>query len=193
MFEPFFSTKAAGSGTGLGLAVVFGVVKQSGGFIRVETAPGRGATVKSYFPQVEDDGVDPPMRAEPTELPHGTESLLLVEDDPGVRALAHRILASCGYTIAGASNGREALAIARSDAHIDMLITDVVMPQIGGRELAESVRALRPSVHVLFTSGYTSDEVLRRGILSAEVAFLQKPFTPAALATKVRTTLDTTP
>jgi PAS domain S-box-containing protein len=190
MFEPFFSTKAVGAGTGLGLAVVFGVVKQSGGFIRVETSPGHGATVKSYFPQVDGGGAPVSSRAEPATLPRGTESLLLVEDDPAVRTFARRILASCGYVITEAENGRDALEVARSQEHLDMLITDVVMPHIGGRELAEAVRALRPSVRLLFTSGYTSDEVLRRGVLSAEVAFLQKPFTPSALATKVRATLD---
>jgi CheY-like chemotaxis protein len=190
MFEPFFSTKATGTGTGLGLAVVFGVVKQSGGFIRVETALSRGSTVKSYFPRVEGEAVSRVSPAVATALPTGTETLLLVEDDPAVRALAERILVSCGYALRQAADGRDALALIRTGEHIDMLITDVVMPHIGGRDLAEAVCALRPGVRLLFTSGYTPDEVLRRGVLSAEVAFLQKPFTPSALATTVRAVLD---
>jgi CheY-like chemotaxis protein len=123
-------------------------------------------------------------------LPMGSETLLLVEDDPAVRTLAERILTTCGYVLTQVTNGREALDLVESGAPFDLLITDVVMPQIGGPELAEAVQQLRPDVPVLFTSGYAPDEVLRRGVLSAEVAFLQKPFTAASLATKVRATLD---
>jgi PAS domain S-box-containing protein len=190
MFEPFFSTKAAGTGTGLGLAVVFGVVKQSGGFIGVETTPGRGSIVKSYFPRVAGEAIQHASPADMSLLPAGTETLLLVEDDAAVRALADRILTSCGYVLTHTANGREALDVIASGAAFDLLITDVVMPQMGGPELAEAVRRLRPGVRVLFTSGYTPDEVLRRGVLSAEVSFLQKPFTASTLANKVRSTLD---
>jgi len=190
MFEPFFSTKAPGTGTGLGLAVVFGVVKQSGGFIRVETTPRRGSTVTLYFPRVEDDAAQHGSAAETSLLPMGSETLLLVEDDPAVRALAERILTGCGYALTQAANGREALDVINSGALFDLLITDVVMPQMGGPELADAVQLLRPDLLVLFTSGYAPDEVLRRGVLSAEVAFLQKPFTAVSLATKVRATLD---
>ncbi len=192
MFEPFFTTKAAGIGTGLGLAVVFGVVKESGGYIRVHTERGKGTACELFFPALDDGAVaysSPPSTT--GDMPGGRETILLVEDDPAVRTLVVRILQSCGYTVLTAADGREALTLSKSHVGgVDMLISDVVIPHFSGRELAEEVQRLRPGIHVLFISGYTDDEVLRRGVLGAHMAFLQKPFTAQALAQRVREELD---
>jgi two-component system cell cycle sensor histidine kinase/response regulator CckA len=191
LFEPFFTTKGPGKGTGLGLAVVFGVVKQSGGHIEVVTAPGLGTTFSLFFPHVA--GADAADRQAPaqTAMAGGHETIMLVEDDPGVRMLARRVLERRGYTVMEATDGLEAVrALEAYTGPLHLVISDVVMPHFGGRQLAELVMALRPGVRVLFLSGYTDDAVVRHGVQGAEFAFLQKPFTPATLAAKVREVLD---
>jgi CheY-like chemotaxis protein len=191
-FEPFFSTKGE-QGTGLGLATVYGIVKQSGGHVAAYSEVGRGTTFKVYLPHVQQRPT--PLRkshVEPTLLPHGRETVLLVEDEDAVRALARHILQRCGYTVLEARDGAEAVRVAEQrQERIDLLVTDVVMPRTGGRQVAERLAVLHPRAKVLFLSGYTDDAVVRHGILEAEVAFLQKPFTPASLAAKVREVLDT--
>ena len=196
LFEPFFTTKEKGKGTGLGLATVYGIVQQSGGHIRVNSVAGSGATFLIYLPRVEPRGDDVPG-TDRSFLPHpspGTETVLLAEDEEVVRRLAREILIDNGYQVLDAGNGREALLI--SEAHrgeIHLLLTDVVMPRLSGRELVERIRPLRPDMRVLYMSGYTDDAILRHGVLEEEVPFLQKPFTAEILARKVREVLDEHP
>jgi len=191
LFEPFFTTKGLGRGTGLGLATVYGIVKQSGGFIWVDSAPGRGARFTIDLPWVEPRkpraaGVEASER-----VPHGTETVLVVEDETPVRNLTRHVLATHGYTVLEASHGEEALAVAREHAGpIDLLVTDVVMPRMNGRELVDRLSPLRPAMRVVYISGYTDDAVVARGVEKAGLAFLQKPFTLDALARTVRAALD---
>jgi PAS domain S-box-containing protein len=190
VFEPFFTTKGPGKGTGLGLATVFGIVKQSGGHVWVYSEVGRGTTFKVYFPSVEE--VAPARGSEESRptAPSGTGTVLLVEDDKQVRGMTRFALQSFGYTVLEAQDGEEALRVAQAHSGaIDLLITDVVMPGIGGRRLAEALSRFRPGIKVLYVSGYTDDAVVRHGVLETEVAFLQKPFAMATLATKVRDVL----
>jgi two-component system cell cycle sensor histidine kinase/response regulator CckA len=191
LFEPFFTTKGPEKGTGLGLATVYGIVKQSAGHIVVFSEPGTGTAFKIYLPLVE--GVIPSgkSRADLQTPPHGNETILLAEDEPAVRALARHVLQLYGYTILEAGQGEMALQIAETyKGTIHLLVTDVVMPVMSGRQLADRLVAIRPGIKVLYLSGYTDDAVIRHGLLLAKTAFLQKPFTPSLLASKVREVLD---
>ena len=190
VFEPFFTTKAVGKGTGLGLATAYGIVKQSGGHITVHSEPGSGATFRIYLPRTE-SSESASLAVEETAARRGTEVVLLAEDDINLRALTRDILASNGYTVLESQDVEDALRIAeRQDGTIQLLLTDVVMPRMSGRVLAEAVKRFRPDVKVLYMSGYTDNAIVHHGVLDPGTALLQKPFSPAALARKVREVLD---
>ena len=191
MFEAFFTTKPMGKGTGLGLATCQTIVKQCGGHIGLYSEMGKGTTFKIYFPKVHQrlDLVVP--SAQPEALPRGTETVLLVEDDPSVRQLARIVLETQGYHVLQAINGQDALRVAREyTGTIRLVVTDVIMPQMGGKIMSEWLKTAYPSLKVLFTSGYTDEMVIRHGVLELGVTFLQKPYTPATLVRKVREMLD---
>jgi PAS domain S-box-containing protein len=191
IFEPFFTTKGPGKGTGLGLATVYGVVKQSGGFIWVYSEVGRGTTFKIYLPQVVAEVEKPAEAQKSPRQAIGNETILFVEDEDSVRELVREYLSAAGYRVLEASDGEQALQI--SSAHsgpIHLLITDVVLPHLSGRELAAGVSPTRPDLKVLFISGYTDDSIFRSGVLEGGMAFLQKPFNLKTLAQKVREVLD---
>ncbi|HXV87148.1 MAG TPA: ATP-binding protein, partial [Gemmatimonadales bacterium] len=190
IFEPFYTTKEKGKGTGLGLATVYGIVKQSDGFIWVYSEPGQGATFKIYLPLVE-AAPEAEARAAAAAVKGGNETILLVEDEAGVRALARRVLHGLGYAVleAGDSGAAEILA-GGYDGVIHLLVTDVVLPSGGGRQLADRLVSRRPGLRVLYMSGYTQNAIVHRGILEARTAFLHKPFSPQDLAARVRQVLD---
>ncbi len=192
VFEPFFTTKEKGKGTGLGLSTVYGIVKQSGGNIWVYSEPGHGTTFKIYLPRVQEELDTLSIRDETDELPKGDETVLLVEDEPLVRDLAHRLLCQQGYTVLQATNGEEALRVAQDHGgdKIHLLLTDVVMPQMGGKELADQLKLLIPEIKILYTSGYTDNAIVHHGVLDPGTHFLQKPFSPKTLSHKVREVLD---
>jgi len=191
IFEPFFTTKEAGKGTGLGLATVYGIVQQSGGFIWVYSEPGHGTTFKIYLPQVEASAQGRAASAAPGDLPRGTETVLLVEDAAAVRAVTRQVLERQGYTVLEAANGAAALQTAAGHpGPIHLLLTDVVMPVLSGRQLADQLAKVRPDAKVLYASGYTDDAVVRHGVLEGGISYLQKPFTADSLARKVREVLD---
>jgi hypothetical protein len=190
VFEPFFTTKASGKGTGLGLATVYGIVRQSGGNIWVYSEVGRGSTFKIYLPRVDEAGEEVSALTS-SSVPQGTELILLVEDEEQVRDILEQILEDLGYQVLAASTGEEALSMSLDLEHdIKLMITDVVMTQMSGRELAERVLALRPSLPVLFMSGYTDDAIVRHGLLDEKLNFIQKPFDSSTMARKVREVLD---
>jgi PAS domain S-box-containing protein len=193
IFEPFFTTKENGKGTGLGLPMVYGIVKQSGGYVWVYSEPGQGTTFKVYLPRVAGaaaTGDEPVLITTLT----GTETILLVEDEESVREVSSRLLARSGYTVIEAADGREALDIyADRGSDIDVVITDMVMPEIGGRELARRIRNMDPHLPIIFMSGYTDDEELRRSFLDRGSAFLEKPFTPELLLSRIRDVISARP
>jgi PAS domain S-box-containing protein len=192
LFEPFFTTKEPGKGTGLGLSTVYGIVKQSGGHIAVHSVPGNGSSFRILLPRVARAEIESAPKIEPdAEIRSGTERVLLVEDDGSVRELAREILEMNGYSVTEATNGVEALKVfAAEQGAIDLMVTDLVMPQMGGRELATKVTPLYPDLRVLFLSGYTDSVAIQQGMLDSGSYFLQKPFTPADLARTVREALD---
>jgi len=191
IFEPFFTTKEKGSGTGLGLATTYGAVKQAVGSIEVYSEVGIGTTFKIYLPRVEEEVINPVNDDRPTDLPGGKETVLLVEDEGIVRDLCIQILERLGYKVLQARNGTEAIAVAQGfGERIDLLLTDVVMPGINGSELATQLVLHNPEMKALFTSGYTEDVISHHGVLAEGVSFIGKPYTPSALARKVREVLD---
>jgi signal transduction histidine kinase/CheY-like chemotaxis protein len=192
IFEPFFTTKDVGQGTGLGLSTCYGIVKQSGGHVSVYSEPGRGTTFKIYLPQADRPAGPSPERPASSALPGGTETILLVEDDPALREMAATLLTRLGYKVWAAANGLEALSLKQKPnvGHIDLLFTDVVMPHMSGKELADRVSSMQPQTRILFTSAYTENAAIHQGVLDKGVALLQKPFTPSALAHKLREVLD---
>jgi signal transduction histidine kinase/CheY-like chemotaxis protein len=190
IFEPFFTTKEVGQGTGLGLAAVYGIIKQSGGFIDVASEIGHGTTFKVYLPRA---AAPTPRSKPPAQIGRleGTETILVVEDDPYLRTLMRATFAGSRHTVLEAESGARALEIAAEyPATIDLLVTDVVMPGLSGRDVAEQLRVHRPGLKVLYMSGYTDDLVVRHGVMKAEDNFLQKPFRPLSLTQKVRQVLD---
>jgi two-component system cell cycle sensor histidine kinase/response regulator CckA len=191
IFEPFFTTKGKGKGTGLGLSTVYGIVKQSNGFVWVYSEPGKGTTFKIYFPRRLSATASPPAEDTSEAAIQGSQTVLIAEDESTVRALAARVLREQGYTVLEAPDGMEALRVARErSGEIDLVLTDVVMPRISGTELVSQIEAMKPGVKALYLSGYTDGAIVHHGLLDSRVAFLQKPFTVESLARKVREVIE---
>jgi two-component system, cell cycle sensor histidine kinase and response regulator CckA len=191
IFEPFFTTKGQGKGTGLGLSTVYGIVKQSGAAISVTSAPNAGTTFEVRFPRTDGFALAQSAESVAGAALSGTETILLVEDDSSVRDLVERVLRSRGYHVLAAQHGGDALQLASGTVRgVDMVLTDVVMPSMSGRELVEALQVARPALRVLYMSGYTDDEIIRRGLHDPGISFIQKPFTADNLAMQVRKVLD---
>jgi two-component system cell cycle sensor histidine kinase/response regulator CckA len=191
LFEPFFTSKAKGRGTGLGLSTVYGIVKQSGGEVTVQSLPGRGATFHIFLPRIADTAEPVPLAEGQGSFRSGTETILLVEDESGVRQLVRDMLHRLGYRVLEAGNAQEAIGVfEKNQGAIDLLLTDVIMPHMSGRELAVRLKSVRPRLKVLYISGYTDDMLAHHGVLESDVFLLQKPFAPDALARKLREVLD---
>ncbi|MCJ7830023.1 MAG: ATP-binding protein, partial [Desulfobacterales bacterium] len=190
IFEPFFSTQEKGKGTGLGLATVYGIIQQHRGYIFVDSTPGGGTIFRVFLPAGR-AGVTAPPVAAARSMPGGTETVLIVEDDPGLRDLVANILKTLGYRVINAAGAEEALKLsAELDAPIALLLTDVVMPVLNGRQVADAIQAGRPAIKVLFMSGYGDEAIEAHGMNDGRSHFIKKPFTPTDLAVKVRATLD---
>jgi CheY-like chemotaxis protein len=190
LFEPFFTTKEAGRGTGLGLATVYGIVRQSGGWIVVTSEPGHGTTFHIYLPRIGTDVAAQPGASDSGTAPRGSETVLVVEDQDAVRQLVGSVLEGYGYRVLQVSNGPEAIALAEQHPEpIHLLLTDLVMPLMNGRALADQLMASRPEIRVLYMSGYTEETICHQGVLDSGLTYLEKPFTPEALAKKVREAL----
>lgn len=193
IFEPFYTTKEVGKGTGLGLSMVYGIVKQSGGYVWVYSEPNRGTTFKIYLPRVDQPAEGTAIDKQPVNVMRGTETILLVEDDPQLRQLSSSVLAHCGYNMLTASTPEEGLAICEANHNeIRLLVTDVVMPRMNGRQLAERISMKHPKIRVLYISGYTDNAIVHYGVLDPGLWFLPKPFTLSSLVAKVREVLDST-
>jgi two-component system, cell cycle sensor histidine kinase and response regulator CckA len=193
LFEPFFTTKGPGKGTGLGLSMVYGAVHQNGGIIDVSSEVGVGTTFRLYLPRFEEK-TPQPVSAAGTAPPAGAETIVLVEDEEQVRTLAVRILMRLGYRVYSYGNGKEAFfALSQMDQRVDLLLTDVIMPEMNGRALADRVRLIRPEIKVLFASGYAADVIAQHGLLDGGTAFIAKPYTIEGLARRVRAVLDRAP
>ena len=191
IFEPFYTTKEVGKGTGLGLSMVYGIIKQSGGYVWVYSEPNQGTTFKIYLPRIDQPVEGTDAVKQPVNVMRGTETILLVEDDPQLRQLSSSVLAHCGYNVLTASTPEEGLAICEANHNeIRLLVTDVVMPRMNGRQLAERVAKIRPQIRVLYISGYTDNAIVHYGVLDPGLWFLPKPFTLSGLVTKVREVLD---
>ncbi|HEY8196765.1 MAG TPA: response regulator [Gemmatimonadales bacterium] len=190
LFEPFFTTKGVGKGSGLGLAMVYGIVKQSDGYIWPYSEPGMGSTFKIYLPAVSDAPHQPSSDAPEESEERESATVLVVEDDPLVRTMARRSLAEAGFDVLEAANGREALALIMEHEEVDAVLTDLAMPELGGQELARRLSELRPGLPVIFMSGYTDDDLTRRGLLAAGTPYLEKPFSPEALGRMLRAVLS---
>ena len=191
LFEPFFTTKARGKGTGLGLSTVYGIVKQNDGFVDVDSAPGRGTTLTVYLPRYQGDANAEPVSTGGSAAPRGHETVLLVEDEPAILRTARGMLEHQGYQVLATTSPTEAIRLAReSEASIDLVVTDVIMPEMNGRDLVDVVRSHRPTVACLYMSGYTADVIGHHGVLDPGMHFIQKPFSRHDLAVKVRRALD---
>ena len=191
IFEPFFTTKAPGSGTGLGLATVYGIIKQCQGHIRVDSQPGIGTTFRIYLPVGSGSPSGDGVEEDTPSIVRGTETVLIVEDEPAVRKLTRRFLEISGYTVVEAATVADAIRAAESsDGAIDLLLTDVIMPDLSGPELAKRLRTLQPELKVLYMSGYPDEFIARHGLSEAEMGYLHKPFSQEALTGKMRQVLD---
>ena len=191
LFEPFFTTKGVGKGTGLGLATVYGIVKQNNGLINVYSEPGRGTTFKIYLPRHRVKAERLPESSETQPAARGQETILLAEDEPEILRMATKMLKSLGYTVLSAQTPGEAIRLAETHPdRIDLLMADVIMPEMNGRDLAKNILCYYPDLKRLFMSGYTADVIAHRGVLDEGVNFIQKPFQKEDLAAKVRETLD---
>jgi two-component system cell cycle sensor histidine kinase/response regulator CckA len=192
IFEPFFTTKGLGKGTGLGLATVYGIVKQNNGFINVYSEPGQGSTFRVYLPRAEGAASDEGPDAEAPR--RGSETVLVVEDEPAILEIVREMLEQVGYTVLSSRSPEEALRMNGEHAGpIHLLITDVVMPRMNGRQLAEQMGVARPGLKCLYMSGYTADVIAHRGVLEEGLSFIAKPFSLATLSGKVREVLDSPP